>query len=111
MVPLNTTLNKINIFSIYCQELIDSNLKKKVSTRVAVIAPFLMELLTPPREIDGSILKTRCARISKSLDVLSDILTTLSSCFIEGRICNPHLHVHVGDIRHSEQISLLRVTM
>ena len=56
------------------QELVDGGLLEQLSPRTSDLIPVLTQLLIPPTEIDGTILKQKCAQINKALEVLSDIL-------------------------------------
>lgn len=56
------------------QELVDGGLLEQLSPRTSGLIPVLTQLLIPPTEIDGTILKQKCAQINKALEVLSDIL-------------------------------------
>jgi len=56
------------------QELVDGGLLEQLSPRTSDLVPVLTQLLIPPTEIDGTILKQKCAQINKALEVLSDIL-------------------------------------
>ena len=56
------------------QELVDSGLVHQLPARTSELVSVLMQLLSPPREIDGAVLKQKCIQINKSLDVLNDIL-------------------------------------
>ena len=56
------------------QELVDGGLLEQLSPRTSDLIPVLTQLLIPPTEIDGTILKQKCAQMNKALEVLSDIL-------------------------------------
>lgn len=70
-------MQHIYIFWFYLfvfQELVDGGLLEQLSPRTSFLIPVLTQLLIPPTEIDGTILKQKCAQINKALEVLSDIL-------------------------------------
>lgn len=56
------------------QELVDGGLLEQLSPRTSDLIPVLTQLLIPPTEIDGTVLKQKCAQVNKALEVLSDIL-------------------------------------
>ena len=86
----------------YCcylhQELVDGGLLNQLSPRTCDLVPVLTQLLIPPTEIDGAVLKQKCAQINKALEVLSDILVNLNRCTLYNyiqfvylvRSCNLH---------------------
>jgi len=53
------------------EELVDGGLLDQLSPRTSDLIPVLAQLLVPPTEIDGSVLKQKCAQINKALEVLS----------------------------------------
>lgn len=73
---LNFNTNYVLIYYYCClhQELIDGGLLNQLSPRTCDLVPVLTQLLVPPTEIDGAVLKQKCAQINKALEVLSDIL-------------------------------------
>lgn len=67
------------IMSICClyfplQELVDGGLLDQLSPPTSDLVSVLTQLLVPPTEIDGSLLKQTCAQINKAMEVLNDIL-------------------------------------
>eukprot|EP00058_Branchiostoma_floridae_P022655 XP_002608145.1 hypothetical protein BRAFLDRAFT_126254 [Branchiostoma floridae] len=57
------------------EEVIDSGLSAQLSPRTDVVVPMAVEQLTPPCDTDGSVLKLKCLKTVKALDVLLDILS------------------------------------
>lgn len=80
-----------NVLICYCcclhQELVDGGLLNQLSPRTCDLVPVLTQLLIPPTEIDGAVLKQKCAQINKALEVLSDILVNLNRCIITYNLC------------------------
>ena len=68
-----------SVLILLCQELVDGGLLGQLSPRTSDLIPILTQLLIPPTEIDGTVLKQKCAQINKALEVLSDILVVLIS--------------------------------
>ena len=67
------------IMSICClyfplQELVDGGLLDQLSPPTSDLVSVLTQLIVPPTEIDGSLLKKTCAQINKAMEVLNDIL-------------------------------------
>ena len=67
------------IMSICClyfplQELVDGGLLDQLSPPTSDLVSVLTQLLVPPTEIDGTLLKQTCAQINKAMEVLNDIL-------------------------------------
>ena len=58
----------------FYKELVDGGLLGQLSPQTSDLIPVLTQVLIPPTEIDGTILKQKCAQINKALEVLSDIL-------------------------------------
>ena len=56
------------------QELVDGGLLDQLSPPTSDLVSVLTQLLIPPTEIDGSLLKQTCAQINKAMEVLNDIL-------------------------------------
>ena len=54
--------------------MIDSGLISKLSPRVDVVLPMTSEQLTPPMELDGPMMKYRCNKLTKVINLLMDIL-------------------------------------
>ena len=86
---IRATTQFLTMFLIYyccClhQELVDGDLLNQLSPRTCDLVPVLTQLLIPPTEIDGAVLKQKCAQINKALEVLNDILVTcnLNRCII-----------------------------
>ncbi|XP_066264891.1 protein CIP2A homolog [Branchiostoma lanceolatum] len=52
------------------EEVIDSGLSAQLSPRTDVVVPMAVEQLTPPCDTDGSVLKLKCLKTVKALDVL-----------------------------------------
>ncbi|KAJ7379243.1 hypothetical protein OS493_017752 [Desmophyllum pertusum] len=68
------SLKALDFIKEIYEELVDGGLLDQLSPRTSDLVPVLTQLLIPPTEIDGAILKQKCAQVNKALEVLSDIL-------------------------------------
>ncbi|XP_020608819.1 protein CIP2A homolog [Orbicella faveolata] len=65
------SLKALDFIKEIYEELVDGGLLNQLSPRTCDLVPVLTQLLIPPTEIDGAVLKQKCAQINKALEVLS----------------------------------------
>lgn len=65
------SLKALDFIKEIYEELVDGGLLNQLSPRTCDLVPVLTQLLVPPTEIDGAVLKQKCAQINKALEVLS----------------------------------------
>ncbi|CAH3043208.1 unnamed protein product [Porites lobata] len=62
------SLKALDFIKEIYEELVDGGLLEQLSPRTSYLIPVLTQLLIPPTEIDGTILKQKCAQINKALE-------------------------------------------
>ncbi|XP_033629712.1 protein CIP2A homolog [Asterias rubens] len=66
----SVSLLAVDLLKEVYEEMIDSGLISKLSPRVDVVLPMTSEQLTPPMELDGPMMKYRCNKLTKVINLL-----------------------------------------